>query len=270
MKNNLFCFSESEVKHNARVKYYINPDGSSYPVELMVCNNSIFIEEGFERRFLNRKTSTNTKKPNNSSIEQAVNRARKNLYDLIRCNNFKWFVTLTFNDEIVERSNYNAVVKKFNQWTSNRVKRNGLCYVAVIERHHKSNGLHFHVLTNEVVTLSDSGTVKCHGRKKPIKASTADRYNIPISDRKTVYNISDWSYGFSTAIEITDDEKGEKVAAYLKKYLTKDFEKIGGRYYYSGGLLARPLYTYTDTDFYDIEPTYEFSVAGNAYKVLKL
>jgi hypothetical protein len=116
----------------------------------------------------------------------------------------------------------------------------------------------------------DSGTVKCRGRKKPIKIATADRYGIPEADRKTVYNITDWSYGFSTAIEITEDPTGAKVAAYLKKYLTKDFEKIGGRYYYSGGSLRRPLYKYVDADLSDSDCDFEFSVGGNVYRGLCL
>ena len=193
------------------------------------------------------------------------------MLDLIRCNlDFKYFCTLTFNGERVARDDYNSVVAVFSQWCDNRVRRNGLKYVAVIERHKKSNGLHFHILCNDVLRLVDSGTCKVPQRKKPIRTTTADKYKVPKEDRKTVYNISDWSYGFSTAIEISGDPLLVKVGNYLRKYMTKDEQKVGGRWYYSGGALLRPRYTYCTDDFFSCDCTYDFSVAGNSFKVLLL
>ena len=145
-----------------------------------------------------------------------------------------------------------------------------MIYVGVIERHKCSDGLHFHVLCNDVLSLVDSGTVKCLGHKKPIRISTADRYKIPEENRKKVYNISDWIYGFSTAIPITGDDALVKVSSYLQKYLTKETEKIGGRYYYSGGELQRPRYVYCDDDFYGCDETYVIKVPGNTIKVLQI
>lgn len=206
--------------------------------------------------------------PDPENILRACRRARSKLYDIIRCNlDFRYFCTLTFNAEVVDRADYSSVLRKFTQWTDNRVRRQGLKYVGVIEYHKDKRGMHFHVLCNEALRLSDSGTVCAPGKKKPIKSATADKYGIAVADRKPVYNISDWKYGFSTALEITDDPGRVKVARYLQKYLSKQTERPGGRWYYSGGALLRPQYKYCQDDFYDTEETYMINVPGNCIKV---
>jgi hypothetical protein len=140
----------------------------------------------------------------------------------------------------------------------------------VVEFHKDKKGLHFHVLCNDKLRLVDSGTVSVPDRKKPIKTTTADKYKIAVADRKIVFNISDWKYGFSTAIEITGDPGRVKVARYLQKYLAKQTERPGGRWYYSGGDLLRPQYKYCLDDFYETEETYTIKVPGNTIKVLCL
>ena len=92
--------------------------------------------------------------------------------------------------------------------------------------------------------------MSCKGRKKPIKVATADRYGIPVEERQTVYNISDWSLGFTTAIKTYGDVGA--VANYVGKYITKNADKIGGRWYYSGGKLNKPFYKYSVVSFDDV------------------
>ena len=271
MISNLYGASECDVKTNCRIKYYYDSSGNPYPVQLLYCRDKkIFLPPDFELDVPKKITAKRKDKDTEASHcsadnEHSIMRARKNLYDIIRCNAFTHFITLTFNGDLVDREDYTSVVRKFSLWCDNRVRRKDLIYAGVIERHKESNGLHFHLLGNDVLTLVDSGTVKCKGRKKPIRIATADRYGIPESDRKTVYNIPEWSYGFSTALEITGDDKRTKVAGYLKKYLTKDFEKIGGRYYYSGGKLLRPTYKYVDYEVNENEADFVFSVGGCCY-----
>lgn len=277
MKDNLFRVTEIDALTTCRIKFYWDKNGELYPVQKLTCNEKVFRNPAFEKDIDKVLIFRDSDDDNETSVtsetkcsESAIRRAKKMIYDLIRCNPMVWFCTLTFNGELLDRTDYTEVIRKFNQWSDNRVRRKGYMYVAVIERHKESEGLHFHVVCNDALSLVDSGTVKCVGRKRPIRVATADRYGIPETDRKTVYNITDWSYGFSTAIQITGDDKGLKVASYLRKYLTKDFEKIGGRYYYSGGDLKRPVYKYVDDDYGDCEYDYEFTVAGKAYRVLML
>ena len=70
-----------------------------------------------------------------------------------------------------------------------------------------------------------------------------------------MYNIDDWNLGFTTAIRLYGDRAA--VAAYIGKYITKG-EKVGGRWYYSGGELQRPRYMYSRVDFESFEPDFSF------------
>lgn len=272
MKSNLFSIHQNDALTNARIKYYYDENGVLFPAQLLYCaEGKVFRNPLYECDIDELPTLPAERDegcvstPCPATNSSAVIRARRNLYDLLRCNKFTHFVTLTYDKEKVDREDYGSVIRKFNQWFDNRVRRHNLFYVGVAERHKQSNGIHFHVCTNDALALVDSGTVKCHGHKRPIKIKTADKYGVPMADRKTVYNISDWCYGFSTALEITGDPKGIKVAQYLKKYLTKDTEKVGGRFYYSGGMLRRPVYKYVDTEVVKEDASYIFEAGKKTY-----
>lgn len=278
--NNILSVSASEGLYNCRIKLYPTVDGNWVPVEKMVVERPVFNPLNLEKKGSEKYVKlcedegfspSDREDPDPENILRACRRARSRLYDIIRCNlDFRYFCTFTFNAEIVDRTDYRSVVRKFSQWSDNRVRRIGLKYVGVPEYHKDHRGIHFHVITNEVLGLVDSGTVSVPQKKKPIRITTADKYGVPLSDRKTVYNIPEWGYGFSTAIEITADEGLVRVSQYLKKYLTKDAEKVGGRWYYSGGDLVRPRFQYCHDDFYNTECSYEFAVPGNCYRVLLL
>lgn len=276
-KGKSFAETEEYCKNNARLKLYPNGFGEWIPVEEIVSTRYIFNPNNVEYAFgktpkifseIGYEISEEQRQADNK--ERAVRRAKARLYDKVRCNlDLCYFVTLTFSQENVnDRNDYAEIIPIVNQWLNNRVKRKNLKYVGVSE-HHKKGGIHFHFLMNDKIDLVDSGTVKCNGKKKPIKVATADRYNIPLTQRKTVYNISDWHFGFSTAIEITNDERRVKTAHYLVKYLSKDFEKIGGRYYYSGGQLVTPRFVYYNQDFAKQVSDYEFEAGGAKFKVKK-
>lgn len=61
---------------------------------------------------------------------------------LALANDFRWFVTLTLAPDKVDRYDAGEVVRKLSQWCNNQVKRRGLKYVLVPERH-KDGALHF-------------------------------------------------------------------------------------------------------------------------------
>ena len=81
----------------------------------------------------------------------------------------------------------------------------------------------------------------------------------------TVYNLPGWSLGFTTAIELYGDY--ENAVGYVCKYIGKDMPanlqdgpeglpeltaKIGGRWYYSGGELARPDIRLVDLEWREV------------------
>ncbi len=157
-------------------------------------------------------------------------------------------------------------MKKLRVYLDNRVRRNGLIYVGVPELH-KKGGFHFHFLTNDVLPLVYSGTVIRPTGGKPVKEETAKRQGFKLEACRKVYNIEDWKLGFTTSI-FTYGER-EAVAAYIGKYITKSADKIGGRWYYSGGALKKPVYTYERVSFGDFVGDFGFTCEGGAFLVKK-
>lgn len=276
---------ESDSKYNTRYKYITAPDGSLTLYEEMFCNRFIFnphnVEEhnrssrlrreawesqleemyGHVRKFVPEKTSVS------DNIERAKRRAKSHLLDYALCNNFDCFVTLTLNPDTIDRTDYKAIIKKLNTWLDNRVRRCGLCYVGVPELH-KNGAIHFHILCNDVLNVVDSGTVIRPTGGKPVKQATATRQGFSLDECRKVYNISDWTLGFSTMYHTYGDVRA--VANYIVKYITKGTEKVGGRWYYSGGDLLKPLYRYDYVSFDEvIDYDYDFECEGGNFKIKK-
>lgn len=162
------------------------------------------------------------------------------------------FVTLTLDRREVDRYDMAAITRKLNVWLDNNVRRRGLCYVLVPERH-KDSAIHFHGLFNESLEMVDSGYVDKRG--------------------SAIYNLPRWTLGYTTAMRLY----GERSAAigYVCKYIGKQGDKPGGRWYYSGGPLARPEVTYCDISMRDAmaQPgAYTFTVdaAGAAFCMYRI
>lgn len=281
---NCTCLLDYECKYNQRDKYFVDKNGELIHLETMVAKRFIFNPDNvklFNGERIRAKEkwekeldemygySGNVKLLSNENpVERSKRRAKKAVSDYILCNDFDVFCTLTVDPKMIDSKDYNAVIKKLNTFLDNRVRRKGLFYVGVPELH-KKGGLHFHFLANRpALKLIDSGTVSCKGYKKPIKITTADKYKIPIEDRKTVYNISDWGFGFTTAINLYGDKTA--VANYVGKYITKGDTKVGGRWYYSGGNLNKPFYKYSRVSYDDVKNyDYDFLCNGGEFKVIK-
>jgi hypothetical protein len=184
-------------------------------------------------------------------------RAQKEVFELALCNpDLDAFFTLTFSPKAVEdRGSYEEVYKDVKMWFSNRVQRRGLKYILVPERH-KKGGIHFHGF--------------CNSSALKLKAAVNPHTGQHIVDKgRTVYNIEDWSrLGFSTCKVLprsTDDRI--KAAKYVTKYITKDCEKIGGRYLLHGGDLKRWEFEYGESaeDLTDARPREWWYSEGDGY-----
>ncbi len=199
-----------------------------------------------------------------ASIRRSVRRAKKAVRDIARSNDWTYFVTLTLDPDKVDRYSVTEVWKHLRHWLGNNVRRKGLIYLLVLE-HHKDGALHAHGLFNDALEAVDSGTMSLPGRKAPVKVrSQAQKEAFERIGGHVVYNLPSWGWGFSTAIKLY----GEKDAAisYVCKYIGKEMtgadgaqfgtpEKIGGRWYYSGGDLQRPTVEWFDVDIRDWEGT---------------
>lgn len=254
----------SEITHNCRVKIY--PDGSR---EILVASAAIFREPGWERADkwqpdIIDGCADEPRESVNDSLSRAKRRARCAVRDLALSNDFSYFVTLTLDQSKIDRYDISEVTKRLNRWLDNQVRRRGLRYVLVPERH-RDGAIHFHGFINDALEVVDSGTLTGPGSgAKPRRPrSEAERRAALDAGAHIVYNVPNWAYGFTTAIRLY----GERRAAvgYVCKYVTKAQEKIGGRWYYSGGALARPVVEFDDveySEFSDANPGGEFFVEG--------
>lgn len=234
----LFSVSENLALKPCRAKYFFDPaTGEKRLMSISQSSRPIFRLDGYELQksspselvsdFDDLTDFPEEADSHEENCRRAVRRAKRMCFDLCACNAFDAFLTLTFNNEYVDRSDYNSTYAKIKNWLSNGVQRRGLMYVAVPEYHKDGENIHFHALCNsDALKLVSSG----HKRRG-----------------KILYNLSDWKWGFTTAILIDGEEAHVKTAKYIMKYMGKNFgATIGGRYYLSGGKLQRPFFELAD------------------------
>lgn len=239
----MFSAENIEIYRSAIQKIY--PDGSS---TVMIANTRCFREPGWELRGGVQQSEARGSTPDGEKRERALRRARARVLDIARANDdLQFFVTLTLDKRKIDRYDIGAQMKAMRSWLSNRVQRNGLKYVLVPELH-KDGAVHYHGLINDALPRRDSSTVSLGGGK-PIRVTRAERAKMLAAGARVVYNLPDWDFGFTTAIELYGERS--KAIAYVCKYIGKGSGggKIGGRYYLSGGALASPEKRYFDADF---------------------
>lgn len=238
---------------NARRKIYPLPDGSFQLAEICVFSDSIFNPRSLETKKADKRKAPKDSEPTrNKCSDYSVTRARKRLYDLVVCNpECNMMATLTLNGADFPRNDWNAVIRKFSIWLDNMTRRHGLKYIFVPEYHKDGESIHFHGFVNE-------------------SALKLDRAINPKTDKpifqngRAVYNIANWKYGFTTAVRVGKSDIDQTSSAkYVLKYVTKNSEKIGGRYYLHGGDLREPIFEYFNADFAEFRADVEFDVTQN-------
>ena len=240
------------MKWNVKCKIY--PDGSTNTI---YCNQRIFNDtptarqpkentDDTDKKIVLRKMATVGKSGYYDEVrDDSLKRAKDKIQDIVLCNNFNYFVTLTFNPEKVDSFNVEAVKGAIKNWLNNGVKRRGFSYIAIPE-YHKSGRIHLHALMSGNLKLADSGHTH-NGR--------------------TVYHITDWKekFGFCTAVKI--DGNIANLSYYITKYITKGNDKIFGRFYWSSKNLVRePEIAYAMTDFGDVNQ-FEYKVPNCTRKL---
>lgn len=188
--------------------------------------------------------------PKGEDIARSMRRARSRVRRLALSNDFRWFVTLTLSPDKVDRYDAAQVVRKLSNWCSNQVKRRGLQYILVPERH-KDGALHFHGFFNDALEAVASGHRDKQGHM--------------------IYNLPGWTLGFTAAIEVYGDYAG--AVAYVCKYIGKQGDKPAGRWYYSGGDLRESTAIYGEISPADLRAEYGdrvfcFEVPGASMAVI--
>lgn len=258
-----------EISHNGLV--YVYPDGST---DIMCCTAPIFREPGWETAGWGEDGAKplpapreKGKKSEGADMLRSMRRARAKLRRLALANDFQWFVTLTLDQMKVDRWEAAAIMKTANRWLDNMVRRHGLRYILVPERH-KDGAFHFHgFMAGEGLDAIDSGTIKRPGVKQPKRPrSEAERAQWLAEGGRVVYNLPQWPLGFTTAMELYGDYHA--AVGYVCKYIGKqNGERPMGRWYYSGGALVTPEKIYVDLEYRDIDNAVEFSIPGAKLKI---
>jgi hypothetical protein len=241
-----------EITHNAVI--YTYPDGAA---DVICCTDPIFREPGWEAAGWAEPEAKPKpaareagKKSEGADMERSMRRARAKLRRLALANGFDYFVTLTLDPAKVDRYDGAAVVKILGQWCDNMVRRHGLRYILVPERH-KDGAFHFH------------GFMAGHGLKA-VESGVE-------WDGRPVYNLPQWGYGFTTAQRLYGDYHA--AVGYCCKYIGKqDAERPLGRWYYSGGALKDAAKIYADLEYRlcgeDCGEAVEFNIPGAKIKVI--
>lgn len=241
-----FLKTESEISHNAILYQY--PGGE---FEIIARNFGFWYESGYVEATDSTKVFTareKGKKSEGKDMIRSMQRARAQVRRLALANEFRYFVTLTLDPAKIDRYDGTAITKALSRWCDNMVRRHGLKYIIVPERH-KDGAFHFHGFFTDAVEVVDSGHKDERG--------------------KVIWNLPQWKLGFSTAMELYGEYSA--AVAYVCKYIGKqDGQRALGRWYYSGGALKPPVKSYIDVDYADIAADgIEFAIPGTKIAILK-
>lgn len=215
--------------------------------------------------FLTDEEKEMAKKKKNELIQRAVSRAKGRIFDIAFCNDWKYFITLTIDQNIIPNADVKTVSKKLSVFLNHCQQRYGLSYL-VIPEYHKSGMVHMHGLINDSLKVVDSGTRTVTGYDKPLKIDTIRRKHLESDVMAVVYNLPQWSFGFSTAIPVYGD--GGALATYVTKYMTKATTKIFGNYYWSSRDLVRePETVYSNNPDYVSLDIPEYRIPNTSIKL---
>lgn len=215
-----FTALQSDVFSNARVKQYPIMD------VLQVANEPIFRASGWEQR----RAYDVPPKGKGNDPERAADcaraRAKRAVKDIALCNPFTNFFTWTLDGKLIDRYNAEEVKHRLCDFLKNAVRRKGFSYVLVPERH-KDGALHIHGLC-ELGSFKLLRAISPY-TGKPLFSETG----------RPIFNMPEWTWGYSTCIPI--DGNYERTVNYVAKYITKDTNKIFGKWYFSSrNLRKRP------------------------------
>lgn len=209
---------------------------------------------GFEE--INPKKKTQKGAAGNSGkLNRNVKRAKSTVYELALCNDWEWFVTLTFDKEKVSsRYAFTELMASFRKWLSNYKSRRGLPnfrYLVVPEQH-SDGAWHLHGLLSGIP-------------ERDLHAFSLDE-TIPYKIRERlsqgvpVYNWTTYSrkFGYTTLERV---QSHEAVCKYITKYITKDLyravSQLNAHMYYASAKLNRAELLHSGSILRDFTPDFE-------------
>ncbi len=209
------------MEYNARLYDY--PEGChvtfySKTITRNDKDNKSYIQK--HREYLRKKHTgeDRTEEQEEHCRETSLGRTKNKIYNIARSNTWEWFITLTFDREKTDASDYDLVTHRLHNFLTHLQQRKcpALKYLVVPELHADKEHYHFHGL------LAD-----CDGLQFRYSGHDDADSGDP------VYNIVNWTYGFTTATRVRDSVRA---SSYITKYITKENDtllKEKNRYYCS-------------------------------------
>lgn len=180
-----------------------------------------------------------------SNLERSLRRTKKCISDYILCNPFELFITFTFAKN---RQNVDEKRAQMATWLKNQRKRNGkFDYLIVPEFHKDKLSLHFHALFYGY----------CGRIERAINPKTN---KLIVQNGQKIYTLPEYTLGFSNAKQIIQsEESANRVAHYVKKYITKDMPTFFNkqRYWVSKGLKLPKVQYNPEPWFRNFKPNWE-------------
>lgn len=230
---------ENLARHKVRAKYIPQPDGSLRLAMIQASTRPIFLPSGLEATGEKKSHLLDipTEDADPDNLRRASRRAKMRAMDFILCNHdLDTFATLTFDPEKIQRDSWEKTYGAARTWLSNRVQRSDLKYIMVPEYHKDGDSIHFHAVMN--ASALDLVEARYPDSGRLIKRRKQ-------GEVKQLYNLADWTCGWSSLERISGKGSRDKVAKYIFKYMGKQLgQRIGGRYFLHGGQLAAPVYRY--------------------------
>ena len=231
--------SEKDYK-NCKIKYY--PNGST---KITCFNDNVYNTKPAPRKKRGQyKMTTTTEKKSN------IKATKEKIFDIAFANTEIWqyFVTLTLNEDVISRTDSKEISRRVNKWFYNAVDRKNCNFLLIPEYHKDGKSIHFHGLISGDFNFVDSG----HKDKS----------------KRTIYNLTDYKFGFTTAVKLDTDKPPIAVCKYITKYCTKDTAKIFGSRYLAGGRqLKRELPIHTTFFDFGLLDAPEISIPNTNRKI---
>lgn len=164
------------------------------------------------------------------SLAKSGARALDMLKGYIQCNEWQYFITLTFSPKQVDREDKKSVNYAWQKYKQQLQYQYPDIKILLVPELHKKGGIHFHGFI---------GNANIDKYLKPAVNHKKDsehygKYMYSESGAQ-IFNLSNFKYGYTTVVKIENDSSKLQLAHYISKYVTKQVQSGVGynqkRYY---------------------------------------